>query len=91
MNQLHQWSRTGQGAHDEFAPSTISVHEGNKVISVKIPQFETPEGPTFERCCLRGGEHLYKEFYTVRNACKPFALLHMVKLEEDIWDAPVVW
>ena len=91
MNQLHQWSRTGQGAHDEFAPITIAVHEGDKVVSVKIAQFDTPEGRTFDRCCTRGGEHFYKEMYTNREQCKPFALLHMVKLEDDIWDAGTVW
>ena len=91
MNQLHQWSRTGQGAYDEIAPTTIAVHEGDKVVSVKIPQFEGPEGPTFDRCCTKGGELFYTEMYTDRSVCKPFALLHMVKLADEVWDKPTVW
>ena len=78
MNQLHQWSRTGQGAYDEIAPTTIAVHEGDKVVSVKIPQFDKAEGPTFDRCCTQGGERFYEEMYRDRTQCKPYSLLHMV-------------
>ena len=91
MNQLHQWSRTGQGAYDEIAPTTIAVHEGDKVVSVKIPQFDKNEGPTFDRCCTQGGERFYEEMYKDRTQCKPYSLLHMVKISADMWNEPTVW
>ena len=82
MQQLHQWSSAGQGAYDEIAPATIAVHEGDKVVSVKMPIFEKDKGRSFDTCCKQGAEQFYEEFYKDRSACKPYALLHPVKVNE---------
>ena len=91
MQQLHQWSLAGQGAYDEIAPPTIAVHGGDKVVSVKMPQYETTSGRTYDRCCLQGGEKMYEEFHKDRAACKPYVMLHPIKNHGDNWVKATEW